>query len=120
MRRQMRPVVLSPAALAQRDAVIAHFGQEAVDKALTAFLLVTHGADECGAPQTMREDREYGEAMTYTMLAAMMPEEGPKYCGYCDEQLPLGKKTYCSSECAWRDGADWEATERDKYDMRYE
>ena len=43
-------------------------------------------------------------------------------CPHCDQpiQTPTKWAPFCSKKCAVADAKDYEATERDKWEMRYE
>jgi endogenous inhibitor of DNA gyrase (YacG/DUF329 family) len=45
-----------------------------------------------------------------------------EYCNWCDQpiQTPTKWAPFCSKKCAVADAKDYEATERDKWAMRYE
>jgi hypothetical protein len=47
----------------------------------------------------------------------------PDYCGWCSKELTTPKQHaygYCSTECGTADAADYEATERDKWEYYHE
>jgi endogenous inhibitor of DNA gyrase (YacG/DUF329 family) len=45
-----------------------------------------------------------------------------EYCNWCDQpiQTPTKWTPFCSKKCAVADAKDYAATERDKWEMRYE
>ena len=57
--------------------------------------------------------------MISKMDNTQLQDEG---CNWCDKPLPKKAKyaPFCSYQCARADARDYEATERDKWAMRYE
>ena len=49
---------------------------------------------------------------------AKMKLHDETHCVYCEKPLPIKGiwKNYCGKDCAWKDGDDHVATERDKWD----